>query len=322
MLPRVSIIILNWNGWEDTIECLESLYKIDYPNYDVIIVDNASSDNSIAKIKEYCEGKLKIESKFFDYDSLNKPIKVFEYAEKETAHIKHEYDNLPSNNKLIIIKNHENYGFANGNNIAINYALKNLNTDYTFLLNNDTVVNKEFLKKLVEVAESNPNIGIVGPKIYYYDVNGRNDIIWSLGGKVNFHKYPGYHELRNTSNSNACEERDYISGAGMLIKSKSLPIKTLNKEFFFGCEDVDLCIRLKKQGYKMICVLDSHIWHKVSISRKKRNSKVIKKILFDIHNNLKFLKIHNKNYNLYLSLYILQIIKNISLSSLKYVTGL
>lgn len=40
--PKVSIIILNWNGWRDTIECLESLYQITYPNYEVIVVDNAS----------------------------------------------------------------------------------------------------------------------------------------------------------------------------------------------------------------------------------------------------------------------------------------
>ena len=50
--PKVSIIILNWNGWKDTIECLESIYKISYPNYDVIVVDNSSEDKSIEKIKE------------------------------------------------------------------------------------------------------------------------------------------------------------------------------------------------------------------------------------------------------------------------------
>lgn len=63
--PRVSIIILNWNGWKDTIECLESLYRIDYPNYDVIVVDNGSQDDSIQKIKEYAKGKIKVNSKFF-----------------------------------------------------------------------------------------------------------------------------------------------------------------------------------------------------------------------------------------------------------------
>ena len=53
MEPKVSIIILNWNGWEDTIECLESLFQIDYNNYTVVLVDNNSQDESIEKIRKY-----------------------------------------------------------------------------------------------------------------------------------------------------------------------------------------------------------------------------------------------------------------------------
>lgn len=49
--PRVSIIIINWNGWKDTLECLESLFQINYPNFDVILVDNASEDDSLEKTR-------------------------------------------------------------------------------------------------------------------------------------------------------------------------------------------------------------------------------------------------------------------------------
>ena len=83
MNPKVSIIILNWNGWKDTVECLESLYQITYPNYDVIVVDNGSEDDSIEKIKEYAEGKTKVESKFFEYFSENTPINIIEYTREE-----------------------------------------------------------------------------------------------------------------------------------------------------------------------------------------------------------------------------------------------
>lgn len=62
--PKAAIIVLNWNKWQDTIECLESLYQITYPNYDVILVDNGSEDDSIQKIKEYCEGKIIVASSF------------------------------------------------------------------------------------------------------------------------------------------------------------------------------------------------------------------------------------------------------------------
>ena len=70
MIHRVAIIILNWNGWLDTVECLESIYNINYPNYQVIVVDNHSSDDSIKKINEYAMGKLEVKSKFFKYDPL------------------------------------------------------------------------------------------------------------------------------------------------------------------------------------------------------------------------------------------------------------
>ena len=92
--PRVSIIILNWNGWKDTIECLESLYKINYPNYDVIVIDNDSKDGSIEKIKEYCNGKIKqilpefvalrsapieVNSKFFNILQITSLLKFLKF---------------------------------------------------------------------------------------------------------------------------------------------------------------------------------------------------------------------------------------------------
>ncbi|CDG65351.1 hypothetical protein MBMB1_1252 [Methanobacterium sp. MB1] len=53
MDSKVSIVILNWNGWEETLQCLNSISKIYYSNFDVLIVDNASNDDSVAQIKDY-----------------------------------------------------------------------------------------------------------------------------------------------------------------------------------------------------------------------------------------------------------------------------
>jgi GT2 family glycosyltransferase len=165
--PRVAIIILNWNGWEDTLECLESVYQINYPEYDVIVVDNNSEDISIKKIEDYCAGYIKVDSNFFNYQNKN-PIKIFEYSSNELQSSKlPEMDVINSvkpNEKLILIKNHKNYGFAKGNNIGISYALKSLDADYVLLLNNDTVVDKDFLTELVDAAKTNDNVGFVGPK--------------------------------------------------------------------------------------------------------------------------------------------------------------
>ena len=100
--PRVAVIILNWNGWKDTVECLESLYNINYPNYDVVLVDNASSDDSIQKIEKYCKGNLKVESKFLTFQTGNKPIKIVEHTEDEIKNLNPEehQDTFPANRRF------------------------------------------------------------------------------------------------------------------------------------------------------------------------------------------------------------------------------
>jgi GT2 family glycosyltransferase len=312
--PRVSVIILNWNGWDDTIECLESLYQIDYPNYDIVLVDNDSKDDSIQRIIDYCKGTIKPESQYYIYRSDNKPIEIFEYNEDET---KNEldptkfngYNELSPNKRLILIKNTENYGFAEGNNIGIRYSIKNLKPDYILLLNNDTVVEQHFLTELVKTGESNDKIAAIGPKTYFYNFNGRNDVIWSVGGTVNLSRYPGYHDIDLKGNHpvirNSKMEVDWISGAVMLIKTVMLPKKLLNSDFFFGCEDVDLCIEIKNNGFIMVTNLDSIVWHKAGVSKSKVRFMGISK---EITTNLKFMKIHEKNYNLHLPIHMLQVI--------------
>jgi len=117
----------------------------------------------------------------------------------------------------VIIKNEKNYGFAEGNNIGIRYAMKAFNPEYVLLLNNDTVVDPRFLSELIKVGESDEKIGILGSKIYYYNYNGRDDVIWFLGGKINWLRYPGYsHTSKRLIDSyefaNKILESDWISG--------------------------------------------------------------------------------------------------------------
>ena len=312
--PKVSVIILNWNGWEDTIECLESLYQIDYPKYDVVLIDNDSKDDSIQNIRDYSAGKIKPESQFYTYNPYNKPLKIFEYTKEETEnHIIQdrlgEYCKLQSDKKLILIKNNENYGFAEGNNIGIRYALKTLHPDYILLLNNDTVVEQHFLSELVKTGETHDKIAVIGPKTYFYNFDGKDDIVWSVGGTVNLSRYPGYHVIDLDDNlitgKNSIMEVDWISGAVMLIKTDMLPPKLLNSDFFFGCEDVDLCIEIGNKGFKMITDLKSIVWHKAGVSKSKVKFRGISK---EIKTNLKFMKIHEKNYRLHLPIYMLQVI--------------
>jgi GT2 family glycosyltransferase len=312
--PKVSVIILNWNGWKDTIECLESLYQIDYPNYDIILVDNHSEDDSIQRIRDYCEGKIKPKSTFYRYNKENKPIQIFEYTQKETekdmqTNESKGYHDLSSDKKLILIKNDKNYGFAEGNNVGIRYSLKTLNPQYILLLNNDTVVEKHFLTEMVKTGENNNKIAVIGSKTYYYNFNNKNDVLWSVGGTVDLSRYPGYHDIdlndKHPTIKNSKIDVDWISGAVMLIKTDMMPKNLLNSDFFFGCEDVDLCIEMKNKGFQMVTNLKAVVWHKAGASKSKVKFKGISK---EIKTNLKFMKAHEKNYKLHLPIYMLQVI--------------
>jgi GT2 family glycosyltransferase len=325
--PKVSVIILNWNGWKDTIECMESLYQIDYPNYDIVLVDNDSKDDSIQRIRDYCEGKIKPKSPFYNYNPKNKPIQIFEYTKDETekdikTNKSDGYQDLPSDKKLILIKNNKNYGFAEGNNIGIRYSLKTLNSKYALLLNNDTVVDKHFLTEMVETGENDNKIAVIGSKTYYYNFNGKDDVLWSVGGTVDLSRYPGYHDIvledKLTTIKNSKIDVDWISGAVMLIKTDMLPPNLLNSDFFFGCEDVDLCIEMKNKGFKMVTNLKAIVWHKAGASKSKVKFRGISK---EIKTNLKFMKAHEKNYKLHLPIHMLQVIYRYSSMFIKKLAG-
>lgn len=303
MEPKVSIIVLNWNNWNDTIEFLESIFRINYQNYDIILVDNGSEDDSIEKIIEYTKGNLKVKSDFFKYNPNNKPLSIVELEENELKNF--ETTNLNSQNNFYLIKNRDNYGFAEGNNVGIEFALKSLKPDFIMLLNNDIVVSENFLTELINVISTDDNIAIVGPKNYYYDFNGRKDVETAMGGSVNWLMYPGYHYLKGTVGNGDPIKLDWITGASLLIRA-DLPDIFLGKEFFFGAEDVDLCIRCKKEGYDVLLVPKSEIWHKISTSRYKKFNNYSKRFKNSLNSHFNLVKKHQRVYPLFYILYTIE----------------
>lgn len=276
--PRVSIVILNWNGWKDTLLCLESLYQIKYPNFNVILVDNGSEDDSVVKIKKWAEGKIIVKSRFVEYTSGNKPISILEYRENQVKNLKtckKKIPNISKNQNLVLILNKKNYGFAKGNNIGIKFALEILNPKYILLLNNDTVVDPSFLIELVKVAETSEKIGITGPKMYYMDPP---NMLWSAGGKINMyfgHWQRGMNEY-DQGRFEKIEEVDFIAGACMLIKQAVFrKIGLIPIDYFLGWEDIDFCIKAKRNGFKCIYVPTARIWHKVSASYRRVKRKYL-----------------------------------------------
>ncbi len=265
MHPKVAIIVLNWNGWKYTIECLESLYQITYPNYDVVVVDNGSEDQSIEKVKEYCEGKIEVTSEFFKYDRSNKPIRITEITREEAragCGKGKEIIDSPSNKRLAIFKNEKNYGFSEGNNIGMEYAQEALKTDYILLLNNDVVVDPQFLTELVKIAEGDGKIGFVGPKIYYYD---QRNTIYSSGASINFfflHSKGGQGKV-DKGQFDTVREVDALNGCALLLRSGLLEsVGKLDPDYFKYYEETDWCIRAKKAGYRLIYAPKAIVFHK------------------------------------------------------------
>ena len=254
--PQVSIIILNWNGWKDTIECLESLYQIEYLNYNIIVVDNASTDNSVDKIKDYCMGNLKISSPYFKYSSLNKPINIYELTnESARREIVFTQSNLnfPSFKKLFLIKNKKNYGYSLGNNIGCFFALKTLKSDYIFILNNDTVIDRNCIQELIEFFETDSKIGILGPEIRRYS----NPKLIQFKEKYLGIKTP--------------TEVDWVSGCAFIIKSQVIRrIGLLDPRFLFYYEETDYYQRVTKAKYKIFYYPSiNKVYHKLAASARK-----------------------------------------------------
>jgi len=219
--PRVCIIILNWNGLEDTIECLESLKRITYPEYEVIVVDNGSEGNDVEVLRE----------RFGDY--------------------------------VHVIENDVNYGFAEGSNIGMRYALGTLDPDYVLLLNSDTLVDPDFLTELIKVAEGDSRIGIVGPKIRFY---GQSNRIQSAGARINW--WTGETSLAGCTKIDRgqfdkMKEVDWVSGCALLIKCETIEeIGLLYAGYFGYFEETEWCARCRKAGYKVVYVPAAKLWHK------------------------------------------------------------
>ena len=220
--PLVYAVITNWNGFDDTLECIESLKKFDYPNYKVVISDNGSTDDSPERLAK----------KFPDIPVLH----TGDIAVTATY------------------------------NAGIQFGLDN-GADYILLLNNDVTFDPEMMTKLVAKAESDPSIGLVTPKIYYYD---RPDVIWFAGGMRNrfdFGAYDTFEGEHDSAKSDQEREVDLAWACGFLMRRDLLEKMGLfDTRFYLYYDDVDISIRTYEAGYRIWYVPDAVMWHKVSHS--------------------------------------------------------
>lgn len=170
---------------------------------------------------------------------------------------------------VTVIRLNQNRGFAGGCNYGIKLAME-AQSDYVLLLNNDTIVQQDFLGPLVAYAKSSSGVGVVAPLICYAD---EPDRVWFAGAKSALGLGYFEHQYLNKRRDQVPKEpfvSDYVTGCCMLISATLIKsIGMLDERFFAYFEDADFCLRAQYKGYDVVCVPGSIIWHKESSSTRK-----------------------------------------------------
>jgi GT2 family glycosyltransferase len=224
LLPRVAIVLLNWNGYADTRRCLESLAVATYPRRTTYLADNGSTDGSMDRLE-------------------------VEFGQSG----------------IVFVRNGGNLGFSAGCNRAIRLALE-AGCEYVLLLNNDCIVAEAgFLESMVTLAEADPQVGLVGGKLLRWpDTN----VIWGTGGWLSWagERFVGSDEPDHGQHDQVAE-RGFISGALMLIRREILECAgMLPEEYFFGHEDWEYGIRVRRMGYRLMYQPKAVVYHQAEHS--------------------------------------------------------
>lgn len=219
-LPQVSIIMPTYNGLDHLKKCLPSLFKSEYKNFQLILVDNDSKDSSV------------------------------EYVEKNFPNVK-------------LVKNSRNDGYAGGNNLGWKYV----KGDYVLFLSNDTIVDKRFIREMVNVLENRSELGGVQSKVFLMDDHSRLDSVGSFMTSTGFL----YHYGANKKDAPKYNKDILVysaKGVCMMFRKKVIENILVNGEIFDSSyfayfEETDLCHRVWLSGWKIGYAPKSVIFHKV-----------------------------------------------------------
>ncbi|MBI2621377.1 MAG: glycosyltransferase family 2 protein [Candidatus Levybacteria bacterium] len=233
-MKKVSVVILSYKGHKDSLELLNSLRRINKGNLKL----------NILIVDNFPKDPIKADIK--DFRDLN----------------------------LEVIYNKKNLGFSGGNNVGIDYCLRN-GADYVVILNNDTIVDPFFIAELVKTAEEE-NAGIVVPKIYFakgfefhkdrYKERDLGKVLWYAGGAIDWKNIIGNHRGLDEVDRGQFDEdgeTQMATGCCFLVKKEVFEkVGQYDKRYFLYFEDADFSERVKRAGYKIFYNPKSIVWHK------------------------------------------------------------
>ncbi len=248
----IPVVILNWNGEDDTVECLKSIRRSASAGFVPVLVDNGSNPESIERLKREC-------------GLVFSRILYLRESELSASHgaPRAEFSACLGEDSLVFIENGENLGFAKGNNVGVRFA-ELVGAEWVMLLNNDTVVSPEAFQELRTFMRDHPSFTTITPQIRYYRQNTR---IQNCGGDLTYFGSRRY-KFANLDAS-ALPATDFsvitfVTGCALLFKYKVMG--TLTEDFFFGEEDYEFSLRMGKLGLAMACAHKAVIFHKVGVT--------------------------------------------------------
>ncbi len=286
MPKSVSIVIVNFNGHFDTVECLESVLKSRFDDFKVFVVDNSPDEDSSNFIHRWAKGEVVIQDT--KYPHLIYPLepKPLDYAFVEEENL----FRIRPDSKITVIKAKNNLGFAAANNIALKYISQFDRSSFVWLLNNDTVIERDTLRNLVNFAiKSDNHVGIFGSKlIQYFSPN----TLQAVGGL--YYKWVGKVKEIGSGQWDLGQwdqvhfNFDYVVGASMFIRMEFLSeVGLMEEDYFLYYEEIDWATRGKEKGWRQAFCPGAIIYHKQGSSTgSKKNSLSVISDYYSIRNRI------------------------------------
>ncbi len=262
MNGRCAVVILNWNGWRDTIHCLEAVLRQDRRDLLLIVVDNASDDGSSARIKAWAR------MRHTDRSLAAAPTELRERDLREPDLT----ERLPAaiaGRSLVLLRAARNGGYARGNNLGLRVAMA-AGASHAWILNNDTEPHPCALSRLMARVADDPRIGLCGSTLVYFD---RRSTVQAIGGgRFRFALASGaelgeglpLHDERLARIVEA--DMTYVSGASVLVSKEFLAdVGPMDEGYFLYFEEIDWAMRTGSR-WRFAIARDSLVYHKVGAS--------------------------------------------------------
>jgi GT2 family glycosyltransferase len=265
--PRVFVVVLNYNHWEDTVACVESLLRLEPPAVQVVVVDNASTDGSMEHLRGWAKGEfvpaLCAVDPTLSAVPVPKPVAMMEYAASSPAETRPD-GNPPA---VVLINCGTNRGYAAGNNVGIRHALAQ-GADAVWVLNNDTVVRPDALGAMVARLFSKKRPGLCGSVVrYFHDPEtvqcrgGGFTSSLTLLSRLDGQGLPVAEAL--SESPEAVEERlNFVYGASVMVSREFVrSVGFMNEGYFLYCEEQDWAFSAGGR-FDLAYAPKSHVFHK------------------------------------------------------------